>query len=68
MAQRFFIRKVRFSHISLVATFLYSSFSLCCVIAAFAEDSVSLWSHGSQQHALDRRQRGQPFRKERYKR
>ena len=65
MAQWFSTRKVWFSNIPLLALFLYSFFSLCCVFPAFAEDPVSLWSHGPQQHAVDCRQGGQPFRKER---
>src|SRR5262245_45790773 len=40
---------------------LCSRRSLHRIVPAFIKDSFSLWSHGPEQYAVDRRQGGQPF-------
>ena len=65
MAQWFSTRKVRFSNIPLLALFFILFFPFAALSQHSPKIPVSLWSHGPQQHAVDCRQGGQPFRKER---
>ena len=62
MAQWFSTRKVRFSNIPLLALLLILFFPLLRC-RSIRQRSVSLWSHGPQQHAVDCRQEANLFEK-----